>query len=108
MQNRTPLSRTEGQSIIDAFKRFNELNSSTILVKGAEAEKKALQEYILTKLFLHASELLGCWQVMRNEYEPLVQGVSALFGRAHNLLGAALQQQAQAPEAPTPDNVVKL
>lgn len=98
--NISPLTRLEVQKIIDAFGKLNDLSEQVVIssLKAAdEAQRTALQEFVLDKLFTHASEFLGCWIVMNEEYDPLIRGFSSLLARAHQTLGeAARQRQASA------------
>ena len=95
-QNKTPsLTPQEAQTIIDAFTRFEDS-------KTTEAEKKALTEFIALKLFTHAAELLGCWQVVTNEYANLIKGFAGLLARSEALLAPPVKKSS------LPENVVKL
>lgn len=88
--NPTSLTRLEVQKIIDAFGKLNDLSE-----KADEAQIKALQEFVIEKLFTHASEFLGCWIVLQEEYDPLIRGFSGLLARAHQTLAEANKSNKQ-------------
>lgn len=115
MSKRTELTEAKASEIAGAIQRLNELGDSTIINPATEAEVKGLRNYLANTLPQYANELLGCWFVMHNEYEPLIQGFAGLFGRATALLhrnqpGPAVQtdKPETPPAAEVPDNVVPL
>jgi hypothetical protein len=108
MSNQIELTEKVATELAGALARLHELGDSKIINPANEAEITDLRRYISATLPQYANELLGNWFVMRNEYEPMIQGFSALLGRAGALINARqAKQQEKQPEA-TPENVVPL
>lgn len=68
-----------------ALAKVAELENLSIVTKESEAELRGLKSFINDTLHEYANDLLGAWFVVRQEYEPLVNGVSRLLFRASSL-----------------------
>jgi len=110
MSNRIALTEEVATQLAGALQRLNELGDSKIINPAHEAEITGTRQYIARELPKYAAELLGNWFVLRNEYEPLIQGFSGLMGRAGAIINARNAQNNQQPPAEEgePGNVVAL
>jgi len=79
---RPPIAPEEMRKIIGAYARLQQLGSSTIINPRDEAEQKGLVQFLQNALLENAGELFGCWVAVRQEYEPLISGFTALMRRA--------------------------
>ena len=52
-----------------------------MITKEGEAELRGHTQFIEATASRHASELLGCWFAVRNEYEPLIRALGMLLKR---------------------------
>jgi hypothetical protein len=77
-----------------ALERWHALRANKIATPTADAELAGLTEYLANQLLTYAPELLGCWFVVRNEYEPLVNSAFTLLSR----VDAMRAQRAQAAQ----------
>ncbi len=79
-----------------------------------KVEAEALVEFLAATFIDHGQEFLGCWHVMKQEYEPLVNGAVSFFNRlaasSHDRAEQIRREAAAgaAKEVKVPDNVVKL
>jgi hypothetical protein len=80
-----PLNQDEATKIAGAFARLHELKSAVIKTDTANAEQKGLQEYLAAAMVEHASEFIGCWFAVRNEYEPLIGLVARISQRVSGI-----------------------
>ena len=119
MSKRIELSEQVATEIAGSLHRLNELGDSTIVNPATEAEVKGLRQYLANTLPQYANELIANWFIMRNEYEPLIGGFTALMRRANwalNVEAAARQEAAkgntvplaQNEPGPTTDNIIPL
>lgn len=105
-----PLNQATAAQLAHGFARYvqltEELKSGIITPETATkaAERDGLEKHITATLLRHSGELLGAWNIVRTEYEPLLRSVATVFGRI-GLLGAA--GPAEQP-APAPANVEPL
>lgn len=86
----------EAMKIAQAYARLQQLRNATIKQVADDAEIKGLIEYLAPALLEHASEFIGCYFVMHNEYEPFINTVLPIFRRC---LGTLQQQERQYAEA---------
>jgi hypothetical protein len=82
----------EAMQIAQSFARLQHLRNATIKQVADDAEIKGLLEFLAPAMLDHASEFIGCWFVMHNEYQPLIDGLMPAFRR---LLATMQQQQAE-------------
>lgn len=68
-----------------ALERWHTLRNQAIKTPTTDAEIAGLTEFLANQLLTHAPELLGCWYVVRNEYEPLVNVVFNVLGRVDGI-----------------------
>jgi hypothetical protein len=104
---RQPMQWDEAIKIRKAFLRLRELSDSKIITKDSDAEKRLLTEYLNKSAVQHFNELMGCWFVVTREYQPLIDALIPLVGRAIQ----SMQQPAAAPEPASeeqPSNVIEL
>lgn len=90
-----------GNELLNAFQRYHFLCGQTIVTEIAEAEKRGLKNYLDKTFMEYGANLIGCWIVMKNEYEPLIESIASLLGRATGLLAqreAALKAKQEANE----------
>lgn len=106
-----PLNPATAAQLAHAYARYCQLSEelkSGILTPETNtktAERDGLHKHLTAALMSHAGELLGAWNVVRSEYEPLLRSVATVFTRI-GLLSPPEQQQ-PAP-APAPANVEPL
>jgi len=87
-----PLNQASAAQLAHGFARYcqlsKELESGIITPETAtkSAERDGLHKHLTVTLLSHAGELLGAWNVVRTEYEPLLRSVATVFGRI-GLLG---------------------
>lgn len=97
-----PLNQATAGQLAHAFARYaqlsEELKSGIITPETAtkSAERDGLEKHLTATLLRHTGELLGAWNIVRTEYEPLLRSVATVFGRVGLLSGAA-EQPAAAP-----------
>jgi hypothetical protein len=107
----TPLTPQDMQQATAALGRLNELSQSKIINPRDDAERKGLTNFLQGFCFSHAGELFGCWVAIRQEYEPLITGFTALVRRSLNRIDAANAQanaqQKQQEQASTGDSATK-
>lgn len=78
-----PLTPEEAQQLMQAIKRYSELQDQKIITPKAEAERAGLLQHLQTQLVVHSSEFLGCWIAVTREYQPLVMALRGIFSRAN-------------------------
>jgi hypothetical protein len=106
--NHTPITGAEFAQLAQSFARFQFIRNATIKQANDDAELRGLTEFMAQFFIDHAAEFLGCWQVLRSEYEPLIGVLSVLARRAIATNDSRSQVEAPqpaAPEHPHPDNV---
>lgn len=97
-----PLNAATAGQLAHAVARYTQLNSelsSGIITPETQtkiAERDGLEKHLNITLLRHAGELLGAWNIVRSEYEPMLRSVATVFGRI-GLLGAPAEQPAPAP-----------
>src|SRR6267142_1750518 len=100
-----PLTQAKATQIAEAYARFSQLRGTAIKTPTADAELKGLSEFLANELINHASEFIGCWFAVRNEYEPILGLLARVSQRIHGI-NAMQQSAAAAPAAES--NVVQL
>lgn len=85
--------------IVKAMRRLQQLAGSKILTRDGDAEKQAAMQLVNRAMVAHAPEFLGTWQVMNNEYTPLVQGMAGLLKRAVHINEQEMMARQQAAQA---------
>jgi hypothetical protein len=103
----TPLTQDEATKIAGAYTRFMELRGQAIKTPTADAELAGTVEYLSHALLEHASEFIGCWFAIRNEYEPLIGVLAQVSQRVVGVVAsrhAAIAERSQAVQS----NVVQL
>jgi hypothetical protein len=78
----TPLSNEQVLEMRRAYLRLQELTSSSLTMPGKDEEIENIKHFIGSILVTHASEFIGAWLTMNNEYGPLIAAVSKVLGRA--------------------------
>jgi hypothetical protein len=112
-KNNGPLTADEAMKLGGAYQRFSELRGLVVQTPTSEAELKGLTEYLATTLIDHASEFIGCWFAVRNEYEPIL-GLLARIGErvsgihAQNAAKHQAQSQAATADSAEPSNIITL
>jgi hypothetical protein len=87
------LNMKAANEIGGALERLRAMKEERIATPTTDAEKASLIGWLADRLITHAPELLGAWFVVRHEYEPLVNGMTAIFTRANALAAQRMQQQ---------------
>lgn len=114
---KTPITDAEAVKIRNAIVRLRELEQTKIVTQDTEPEKRLLAEYLRKTAYEHLNELLGCWYVLHNEYEPLLHTLAPLVGRCFGMLQQRaatepmkMDSKADAPvnEKEAPENVIPL
>jgi hypothetical protein len=100
-----PITRQEIQQLGENYARFVYLQNATIKQPKDDAEIAGLVSYLGRFFIDHASEFIGSWFAVRNEYEPLIGLVAAITRRASGLIA---HQDAMAKAQPEPENVSPL
>jgi hypothetical protein len=91
------------------YTRFVELRELTIKTPNTDAELSGLTENIANTLITYAPDLIGCWMVVRGEYEPYLQAKAAQQRRiGHILAEQARLQQEQATKEEGAGKIVSL
>lgn len=73
--------------LANSFGRYLELTeqlSSALVTPNTEtmkAEHAGLKSYLSETLLSHAGELLACYSVVHNEYQPLLQSIATIVRR---------------------------
>jgi hypothetical protein len=105
------LTRQSFEQIAANYTRLIELRNATVHGVNREAEIRGLIQSLSEDFINHAPEFLGVWEVVRSEYEPLINNIVSVFRRVRavsSLRDAIDQQQAQVPkEAPKLEIVSK-
>lgn len=96
------LDRPKFDQLAVALGRLEDIKQLSALSKTREVEAEAmgLVEFLSVQLIDHASELLGCWFVVKAEYEPLCNAVLPIVNRANSIIAQRLAQQEAARKAP--------
>lgn len=102
------IERAEVLKIGEAYTRFVELRNSKIKTASTDAEMAGLTEYLANVFINHVPCFLGPWFVVRDEYEPLVNGFTAMMGRAQFIIAQREMARAQAMQSAQAENVVPL
>jgi len=98
---RASLSVKAAQEIGGAMHRLSELRTKAIVESGDANERRSLEAWLSSALLAHSSELLGCWFVVHNEYEPLIANIGSILRRVDGFMRFADAANAPAP-APEP------
>lgn len=90
-----PLDKSLAEQMITALHSINNIQHNPDRVPQPEDESQlsSLRSFLADNFVLHASEFLGSWIAVANEYEPLVSAFAALQRRASGLNTLRLQQQ---------------
>lgn len=99
------------QKIGGALNRLNEIKNANCVVslhginqndaKRTEQECRDLIEFLSVTLITHAPELIGCWFVIKGEYNPLIQSLVPLIQRINANLAAQEKRNTPPPAAAT-------
>ncbi len=87
-----PLTHAEGTQLGEVYARWVELRNQSIKTPTSAAEIKGCAEFLGNTLVAHASEFIGCWMAVRNEYEPML----GLLSRVSQRIAGINKQQADA------------
>lgn len=95
------LTPDECHRIGGALARLNDIKNQSIIslssdpnTPNSEEEARALIEYLSVTLIRHASELIGCWFVIKGEYAPLINALAPLAQR----LSIAINKPSEGPQ----------
>lgn len=101
------------QQLGGALARLNEIKDANIIVnvhgvsqndaRKTEQECRDLIEFLSVTLIKHAAELVGCWFVVKGEYNPLIQSLVPLVQRVNANLAA--QEKRNTPPTAATSNV---
>lgn len=83
------------QEIGGALARLAEIGQGKIIEATTAAERRGLEQFIISNMAAHAQEFLTCWFLIRGEYEPLCQALNAILRRA--MPPMKIQQSLPAP-----------
>lgn len=102
MFSKEPLTQQTVSTAVVALKRLMQLSNQRVVTRDTDAETQAATQLLQRVTFAHANELLGAWQIVHNEFQPLVIGFTALLRRAGTMAEQELaaRQQRQKAEAP--------
>lgn len=90
-QQRATLTQEQAMQLAQSYARFEFLRNATIKQPKDDAELRGLTEFMASTFIDHASEFIGCWFGVKNEYEPLLN----IFAQALNRVdGIRAQHQA--------------
>lgn len=99
------MTADEATKIAGALQRLNEIQNAPNIV-ALNAPNKDKQEvtdlinYLSETLIKHAKELVGCWFVIKGEYEPLVRALVPAFQRTLAFAKVEEQKNKVNPAAP--------
>jgi hypothetical protein len=103
---RPTLSQEQAMQLAQSYARFEFLRNATIKQPKDDAELRGLTEFMARTFIDHASEFIGCWFGVKNEYEPMLNIFAQMFNRVTGIQAqhAALvqAQRAQQVGAPAP------
>lgn len=86
------------QKVIEAQVRLAQLGAdSKIINPRSEAEVTGLKNFLSDVFLAYGSEFVGCWVVVRQEYEPLIQTLERMANRIISNR-QQIRQPAQQPE----------
>lgn len=94
------LSPRRAGELAAAYARYLDLTEqlrSPLIVPETEslrAEHAGLQKFLGSTLLTHGGELLGCYNLVHGEYEPILRAVAIIFRR----IGVAPVEQTQPVE----------
>lgn len=91
----TKLTPEKVNSMVAAFRRYQELLNQTLETPNKQSEIIGLKEFLGKELFNHANEFIGCWIACYNEYEPLIKLFATVMLRATPVLEANAKAQEQ-------------
>jgi hypothetical protein len=75
------LTRQSFEQIAANYTRLIELRNATVHGVNREAEIRGLIQSLSEDFINHAPEFLGVWEVVRSEYEPLINNIVSVFRR---------------------------
>lgn len=110
-QQHQQLNQETWNRMVAALQTINRLSTKAIKEKSDAAEFSAAGSFLMDNLQQHAGELLGAWNMVANEYQPIVRAYAQLNLRAREvaaewetrLQGEATARSAQeAPQADGP------
>lgn len=93
---RPVLARETAVEMASALASMAEIKGRTIKLKDDEANLRAAETFLLSHLVKHASELLGCYFAIKDEYEPLV-GIYARLQQRATAINMSYLRKAGAP-----------
>lgn len=108
------LTHQQVEEIAQQYARFLDLKEQRIKTPTLEAELTGIMEYLANTFLNHAPEFIGCWNVVRTEYEPICVNLASLFSRVQAIrVNAVAQMKAaearlKAQQAEPPANVTNL
>lgn len=86
-----PMTEQDFRIITGSLERYHNLRdieAPSLVTPTSKAEEttrlaeiEGLETFIATELLNRAPELLGCWQAIKNEYEPIVRAFIPVFRR---------------------------
>jgi len=77
----TALTMEKAARLAGAIRRKKVLMSQKISTAQKDAELRGINALLVTELMNHADELVGSWFGIHNEYQPIVDALTALFAR---------------------------
>lgn len=95
----TALTMDQFTELAGAVNRMQELQSFSILTREKEAEKRALEGYLIQSFVRFAPELLGAWLTVAREYRPVMQAFALVLERSQDILAVKRQYQVEAQKA---------
>jgi hypothetical protein len=96
---RVKLDNKSANEIAGALNRFRALTNYNVLTKEHEAELRGTVEYLNQAWLTHAEELLGCYFIIHNEYEPLISTIAGVAQRVSGILANAAVLRAEHAQA---------
>lgn len=88
MSNNTPhqqLTQETWGRLVAALQTINRLQTKTIKAATDAAEFEAAAGFLAAGFQQHAGELLGAWNMVANEYQPIVRAYAQLNLRAREV-----------------------
>jgi hypothetical protein len=72
-----------------ALIRLHDLQSQAVETPGKQEEVGNIQTFVGQSLITNASEFIGAWLTVQNEYAPMVRTVAVLLDRAGSIRAQA-------------------
>lgn len=87
----TPLlSYKKAEELAGALSRLHELAETKITTKESNAEAAGLKRFVADEAPKHLNEFLGCWFIIRREYEPLLNTLAIMAKRVQAIVSVKL------------------